>query len=329
MDELIAGGRPTYDIPVKLTVQELTRITWAGSAIRNAFLCLLASRRPLHLGNNAPLDLVSGSISDLTSNEKHHIFPRAFLQRSGPDHAEPHWRLSELLLPARGSQSTDPRRGPRHLLRRVEGPEPRFRGGRPSQLIPFGPGSGVPENDYLAFLKARGELIRAEVARLCGDITTPREEERQVARGGPRTADSDLIHEVLTRHVGASYWTRSIPPEHPRGRRSPDPAGSRTASDLRPEQFRLNRRRLDYLNVMDYRTIIENGANWADFEPIFRRKQDLQGHLEHFSEFRNGIMHGRPMGELAQSAGETAMLWLESVLPDEVPVEIGEDVEDE
>ena len=38
-------------------------------------------------------------------------------------------------------------------------------------------------------------------------------------------------------------------------------------------QVNMLRSRLDYLNVMDYRNIIVNGANWKNFEPFFRRKE--------------------------------------------------------
>ena len=68
---------------------EKTKMTSSGSAIRNAFLCLLATQNPLHLENNQPLDLIN-NISDLTSNEKHHIFPKAFLDREGSGGAEIH-----------------------------------------------------------------------------------------------------------------------------------------------------------------------------------------------------------------------------------------------
>ena len=85
-DKLIAGEKPTFAVPLRLTVQDLvkTRMTWTGSAIRNAYLCLLATLRPVDLRNNTPLDLVAGGISDFTNNEKHHIFPRAFLSAADP-----------------------------------------------------------------------------------------------------------------------------------------------------------------------------------------------------------------------------------------------------
>ena len=87
LEQVAAGGRPDFDLLVTISVERLvgTRMTWSRSAIRNAFLCLLAKRSPVHLVNNSPLDLVDGSISGFTSAEKHHIFPQAFLREGGHD----------------------------------------------------------------------------------------------------------------------------------------------------------------------------------------------------------------------------------------------------
>ena len=85
-DQLIAGSSPDFSPAIKLTPSTLmgTKMT-SHSAVRNAFLCLLALRKPLDLVNNAPLDLVTGGISDFTSPEKHHIFPQAYLRDSAQE----------------------------------------------------------------------------------------------------------------------------------------------------------------------------------------------------------------------------------------------------
>jgi hypothetical protein len=65
---------------------------------------------------------------------------------------------------------------------------------------------------------------------------------------------------------------------------------------------------------MDYLTIIQNGANWKYFEGVFRRKQDLQNHLEKFSDYRNCLMHSRPMTGLTKTLGKAVLMWLQEVL---------------
>lgn len=195
--------------------------------------------------------------------------------------------------------------------------------------MPLGTDSGLLDNDYLKFLKARGDLLLGEIGRLCGAISTPRQEERQEAIEDLENRIRDTIHEVLSVRVGDNYWKTNVPPA------VRDNAEKRIQQDIdkhpdqKPEDFAPFRRKLDYVNVMDYRTIIENGANWPHFEPILRRKQDLQNHLEQFSEYRNYVMHSRPMSELTRMGGETAMIWFDSVLPSEEPTTAAEEEGDE
>jgi len=319
-DKLIAGEKPTFDVPLRLTVQDLvkTRMTWNRAAIRNAFLCLLATHRPLDLRNNTPLDLVAGGISDFTNNEKHHIFPRAFLHRSGPEDAEIHALPNFCFLTAElNKRILDGE--PAKYIPTLQAENKEFDKAARSHLIPLGADSGLLDNDYLKFLKARGDLLLAEIGRLCGEVSTPRQEERQEAIEDLENRIRDMIHEVLSARVGDNYWKTNVPPAVRDNSEKRIQQDIDKHLDLKPEDFAPIRRKLDYVNVMDYRTIIENGANWPHFEPILRRRQDLQNYLEQFSEYRNCMMHSRQMSELTRMGGETAMIWFDSVLPSEEP----------
>jgi len=81
----LTGKIPAFAPHREIGVDELiaTRMTWSRSAVRNAYLCLLATRNPLHLLNNSPLDLVN-EISDFTSAERHQHLPQEFLSGHGP-----------------------------------------------------------------------------------------------------------------------------------------------------------------------------------------------------------------------------------------------------
>lgn len=333
-DGLIAGQEPPTDWPVTLTVADLvgTRMTWYRSAVRNAFLCLMAHLLPVNLENNAPLDLVNGGISDFTSSEKHHLFPVAYLKREGPATADVHAMPNFCFLPAelnRRISSSDPAT----YVPELQTANPEFEAAARTHLIPSSPDSGLLTNDYPKFLQARAEMMLQEIGRLCGEITTPREEERQAAVGRLEQRLRDCIDEVLRGVVGEQYWKHNIP------------ADVREAADNRIEDsiarepgldhqaFASSRARLDYANVMDYVKIIASGANWPYFESIFRRKDELQAHLAGFSDYRNHVMHGRPLTELVRMKGETAMVWFESVLPasdePEVALELEGGAEDE
>jgi hypothetical protein len=315
-DGLIEGRLPTFTVPIQLNPASLVkvRMTQSGSALRNAFLCLLAFRGPLHLINNTPLDLVTGGISDFTSPEKHHVFPRAFLERSGPAGADVHSLPNFCFIPAELNKRISDA-DPAQYFTAFQVKNPRLDEALQSHLLPTGSGSGIYENDYLRFLSTRSSLIVDEIRRLCGEITTPRDDERPDAVNQLETRLRDCIDLVLTNAASGNYWRTNIPPAV----RDNAEKRIKEAIDKYPElletEFAVSRKRLDYCNVMDYKTIIENGLNWPMFESIFRRKQDFQSYLANFSEYRNSVMHNRKMTELEEKNGEAALLWLSGVLP--------------
>ncbi len=316
-DSLIEGEPVSFDTPLTLTAAALvkTRMTWRASAIRNAYLCLLGTRNPLHLVNNTSLDLVHGTISEFTKSEKHHIFPVAFLRGDGPSDADIHALPNFCFLPSELNKRIRDSSPAEYFPMLVE-ENPEFDAAARSHLIPLGPDSGVADNDYVKFLKGRAELILEEIGRLCGGITAPRQEERQAAIERLEHRWRDLIHDVLTEGVGDGYWKANVP------QAVRDEAERRIKEDIRkhPElagRLQSPRAKIDYLNVMDYATIAENGANWSYFQLVLRSKADLQNYMRAFNEYRNCVMHSRGMTELIRMAGETAMVWFESVLPEE------------
>jgi hypothetical protein len=90
----------------------------------------------------------------------------------------------------------------------------------------------------------------------------------------------------------------------------------RRHAGLKREQFENPRRKLDYCNVTDYLKLIRMQGSWSHFKLIIRRELDVERHVEAFADFRNAIMHNRPLTELSKRAGELAIVWLETIMPD-------------
>jgi len=316
LDQLMDGKTPKFEPAFALTSDELvrTKMTWTRSAIRNAFLCLLATREPVHLGNNAPLDLVGGGISDFTNGEKHHIFPRAYLKDNGPAGAEVHALPNFCLLPAELNRRISDAE-PAVYVKELEAENSRFAEAAETHLMPLGMNSGISENDYLAFLQARSKRVLEEIGRLCGRVTTPRADERQKEIERLEHRIRDCIDKVLNNAVGVRYWKQAVPQKIRESIEQRIESDLKKAPDRRPEDFHAARAKLDYCNSTDYTMIIENKANWPHFEQIFTRQRDLQQHLEAFSEYRNVVMHSREMSELVRLGGERSIVWLENVLP--------------
>ena len=328
LDKLIGGEAPKLDIPVNISVPDLVkvRMTQTGSARRNAFLCMLAIREPRHLANNSKLDLINGGISGFTDAEKHHIFPRAFLAREGPAGADTHSLPNFCFTPAElNKRILDAE--PAKYFPELASENPQFVEAVKSHLLATGPGSGVPKNDYLKFLEIRGGLILEEIRRLCGEISTPREDERQAAVQELEQHLRDLIHTTLAGQFGENYWKSHVPPDVRTNAENRIKEALAKSADLKEEKFKPLRLRLDYLNVMDYLKIIENGTNWPAFETIFRKKQDCQRYMLSFGDYRNALMHNREMSELEEMNGRAALIWFANVLTDDDETE--EDTTDE
>ena len=332
-DKLIDGHVRPFDIPLSIGVTDLVRVSMrqTTAAIRNAFLSLLAVREPMHLVNNSKLDLVNGGITDFTDPEKHHVFPQAFLKRSGPQGVDIHSLPNFCFLTAELNKrinDTDPSKYYVELQRQ----NPHFAQATLSHLLPADPtAAGILQDDYLRFLRYRGELLLAEIKRLCGEITTPRVNERQISIEQLEYQIREIIHHTLSKRFAANYWKSNIPQSIRDEVDKRIREALRKNPALKENDFQDVRRKLDYLNVMEYLTIIENGANWPSFQVAFRNKEELQRYLSIFNDYRNVLMHGRPMTELIEANGNAALLWLTSILAteDENKEEIVEEQESE
>ena len=317
-DDLLENNTPEFKPPLTLTVESLigTKMTWPRSAIRNAFLCLLANREPVHLGNNSRLDLINGGISDFTSPQKHHIFPQAFLKRSGPTAAEVHSLPNFCFLPGELNRRIldDP---PSTYFSELRQENKDFDEATKKQLIPTGEHAGITSDDYLQFLNTRAKMILREIEYVTGISTAPPEDRRQRAVEQMEHRLRDLIHNTMTETHGADYWKTFVPGDVKLEAERRIQAELKKQPERKPEHFDDPREKLNYCNPSDYSKIILPKNNWTSFEGVFRRKPDLERYLEYFSEFRNAVMHGRVLTEITKRSGELALIWLETVLPAE------------
>lgn len=331
--DLAGGGEPEFKLAVPLDVADLvrTRMTWTASAVRNAYLCLLSNLGPLHLGNNSPLDLVNGGISDFTSGEKHHIFPRSLLSKAGAKDADIHVLPNFCFLPMELNRRIS-NSAPSEYIPRVQAENPDFEKAARSHLLPVNTGDWIAEDDYEAFLEARAEMILDEVARLCGGLATPREDERQETIRKLEERLRDLIAQTLGDSFGSKYWKSHVPEAVRSAIEMRISQAIEREPELQAADFTDPRRRMDYCNVMEYLTIIENGSNWPEFEPLFRNKAKLQHHFGALNQYRNAVMHNRPMEKLTESEGKTGLVWFAAVLPEDEPesqTDLEGDTEDE
>jgi len=286
-DQLLKNETPKFEPPISLTVETLvcTKMTWIRSAIRNAYLCLLANRDPVHLVNNSKLDLVTGGISGFTSPEKHHIFPQAFLHRCGSGDIEVHSLPNFCFLPGELNKKILDNQ-PSKYFPELYKENPRFDEAARTHLIPTGEHAGLANDDYLIFLQVRSKMILEEIERLTGVSTAPPEDQRQKAVEFMEHRLRDVIHTTLVEAHGADYWKACIPGDVKAEAERRIEAELRKQPERKLEHFEDSREKLNYCNPSDYLKIISTKTNWSAFEAIFRRRADFERHLESFAEFR-------------------------------------------
>lgn len=327
IDRVLAGESPEFNPSFALSVDDLigTKMTWSGSAIRNAFLCLLAKNEPRHLLNNSKIDLVNGGITGFTSPEKHHIFPKSLPEEiiGGSDvHALPNFcfipaELNKVILDSKPSDYFA-------AFRRQNAD---FDSALASHLIPSSGNVGIEEDDYLKFLRARAQVILDEIQRLCGISLAPRVGERQQAVEKAEQKIREFIHIILSEAAGPEYWASTVPgdiQESVRGRISDE---IKRNPELRKEDVRRPQAMLTFCDVADYLKIISMKQNWGHFEPYMRRRGDVERHFEAFRDYRNHVAHGRQLPDLVRIGGEYALAWLHTVLPQDGELRVQEDEE--
>lgn len=174
-DRLLAGDLPAFEPAMNLTAETLinTKMTWSRSAIRNAFLCLLAQRNPIHLKNNSPLDLVNGGISDFTNPEKHHIFPQIFLVGQSSGVVEVHALPNFCFLTAELNKYISGTR-PSIYIPELMDTNSKFADAAQTHLLPISEDAGLIKDNYVQFLGTRSKMILREIERLAEiSITMP------------------------------------------------------------------------------------------------------------------------------------------------------------
>lgn len=158
-DAVLKGRKTTTDFPVKISIENLAKVRmYRSSAIKNGVLCLLALKRPLHLKNGSPITLGGDYFSDFNNAERHHIFPKAFVQKKY-NTAQVHSLPNFCFLPAELNKEISNKK-PSNYLKMYKKQNPQFSKTLKSHLIPYGSDAAIWTDDYLAFLEQRAKKMK-------------------------------------------------------------------------------------------------------------------------------------------------------------------------
>ena len=312
------GQEAAFDYPSKVTPETVAhlKMTSTSSALRNAYLCMLALKEPRNLKDGSPVNLADGFFSNLKQAERHHIFPVGYLKSRGWAVASVHFVPNFCFIPADLNKEISSR-APAEYLAQYRQENPQFAAAAESHLLPVEAGAAVWDNDFGRFLTERAQHVADELNRLAD--TKPGE---FVAVSAPQAALSgvdlmeirlrDFIDHRLAAVLGPHYWKQAMPGdvvEHVKKLTNEylerHPYQDRT-------DFASPRRRLDFCDVAHYEKIILR--NWPQFAEYFVRKDELQRHMAAYRTLRNCVQHNRPPSDIEKQLGEAAIKWLGRVL---------------
>jgi len=162
-EELIEGKTISVDYPVNLNAENIKNIKMqTTSAIKNAVLCLLATREPRHFKSNTPIQLDDSYFSDFNAPEKHHIFPASFLEQ------QKIWEFclpNFCFIPAELNKEISGTK-PSEYFSLLKAQNPEFEETMATHLIPIDPDSGIWTDDYSKFIDQRATLLKKEIDSL-------------------------------------------------------------------------------------------------------------------------------------------------------------------
>ena len=211
-------------------------------------------------------------------------------------------------------------RAPAEYLARYQIDNPQFATAAESHLLPLDPGSAVWKNSFEGFLSERSRRIADELNRLIDSKPDEFVSKEAVAPESDYAERVDVleirlrdfIDHRLTAMVGLHYWKQTMPGDVITAVRQliAEQLSRHPYEDQL--QFASGRRRLDFCDASHYEKIIFK--NWALFEELFKRKEEVQRHLGAYRTLRNCVQHNRQPSDIEQQLGEVAMTWLERIM---------------
>lgn len=313
-DPAIEGAIVDVDYPLTVTLKGIASLRiHTSSAIKNGILCLLALRSPQHLRNDSPIVLDRSICSSYNDVEKHHIFPRAFLERS--DIKDTRQLVNFTFLPAELNNEIRDKE-PKVYFAEYQSENPNFANALKSHFIPAEADSPIWTNDYERFVEMRASLFMKEIERITGVITELEQQVQDEPDAAIKQLEKSLrsfIDTKLTDALGAEWWS-SVPQDirvavdsktaH-RQKRHPG------ESKLPMTSFQM----LMYCDIMDYQKIIQK--HWPVFEYHFGSKTEIEKHFGDLKEFRNVLAHAGEMTSVIRKRGEASFEWLAKIISHE------------
>ncbi|MHB1317675.1 MAG: GmrSD restriction endonuclease domain-containing protein [Anaerolineae bacterium] len=316
--KLHAGQDASFSYVPTVTAESVrrARMTSTSSTVRNAFICLLALRSPRNFMDGSPVHLADPYFSNLKQAERHHVFPVAWLKRSGRSSNDVHALPNFCFVPADLNRVISDR-APSDYMDQMSSGNPGFQSDTSTHLLNVAADAPIWRDDFEGFLSDRAAAIAGALRGMVD--TGPGQhagvavlDEVDVTLDVIEVGLRDMVDTRLTAVVGSDYWRRTVPKDV-QDYAERNIAQERATQPWKTDaEYAAGRARLNYVNIPDYAKIIL--VSWDQFSATFGNKDVFQKNVKDLSDYRNALKHSRDVSAIVRLHGQAAALWFENVI---------------
>jgi hypothetical protein len=165
-DYVVNGKDPDTSFGSPPAIHALPRLTFRSNNSRSrAFILLLARKSPRNLTNGIAID-TADALSSYNKKQFHHIFPKAYLKRTG-EVGEQNTPINICILAASENNAISDKDPCEYLPELVANLGDQASAVFGSNLMPDPAGTDYGKLGYGEFLELRAALVFEEVERLC------------------------------------------------------------------------------------------------------------------------------------------------------------------
>lgn len=169
IQKIVDGAKVHFDYTIIL---DRDKIVSQKYSLQNAFcltvMCLYSYKQPKDFKNNSFVDL-SKNFSKYNSKEMHHIFPKNYLKKHDPDNKDKADSIANICFIPSALNRDIMDTAPSKYFKDFANQNPHLQETLESHVVGDLDASGITNDDFDTFLKARADLIKQEFEKLISD----------------------------------------------------------------------------------------------------------------------------------------------------------------
>lgn len=311
---VLGGPEPDIVRTFSFSADRLLEISTIRNVVYKGVLCLLTKNGAKDFSGEGPL---STQLFHDMSQDHHHIFPRAALDKLGVTSKERESVINKTLIGSATNRSIGGRSPSQYLatLRERHGAERMNEILRSHVIDP----KSLEEDNWDEFVLLRREAIKTLINTTCGggviDFSDGREASlpARIQLVADSVRDVELaIRELIAERLGHDWH---LVPDHIRPRIDERIERAMVENPaIRNEGVETLQDRLSYADLRELEGIIVSKATWPLFSEVFGTKEMLANRFRQIAPLRNASAHHREVTDLEKTDAEAAVIWFDSAL---------------